>query len=213
MKDKTPMQNHQPIDFNIIFDLGCVLIDWNPDLVYKPYFDHDEKAMQRFYEETGIFLANKQMDKGKPFDEVLESLTIKYPHYEEPLLYWKIKWIDMIGGPVEGSVNILKTLNQKGYPLYGLTNWSSETLPLVIKQYDFFNHFKDIIVSGEVKHIKPEPEIYNILLNKHNLLPKKCLFIDDSLDNVKAAQELGIHTIHFKDPIQLAQEIENFLKL
>lgn len=195
---------------NIIFDFGCVLVRWNPDLVYLPYFNGDADAMQRFYAETNIFIANKEMDRGRAFTEMLTPLAERFPQYCEPIFYWKDKWHDMIDGIEEGSVEILTALYKQDYPLFGLTNWSAETLPVVMAQYDFFNYFRDIIVSGEVNTIKPEPEIYKILLNKHNLNPADCIFIDDSLANVQAAQDLGINVIHFKDPVQLAVELKKF---
>lgn len=193
---------------NIIFDFGGVLVHWNPDLVYKPYFEHDEKTMQRFYDETNIFLANREMDRGRPFDEVLAELAVIHPHYQKPISCWKEKWREMIGGVVDGSVKILQILHRQGYPLYGLTNWSEETFSLVRTQYDFFNCFRDIVVSGKVKEIKPEPAIYKILLTRNQLRPEECLFIDDSPSNVETAKNLGMKGIIFKNPKQLTKELK-----
>jgi len=192
---------------NIIFDFGGVLIHWDPDLVYKHYFKNSE-AKILFYNETKIFDLNKQLDKGLPFSEGLASLVEQFPHYEEAIWHWKNSWIHMIGGEIEESTAILKELHKNKYNLFGLTNWSHETLPLVINKYEFFSFFSDIVVSGTEKHIKPEIEIYQILLNRNNLDVESCLFIDDHVANIKAAESLGIKSILFKNPRQLRNELQ-----
>lgn len=192
----------------IIFDIGFVLIRWDPDLVYMPYFKNKEK-MQRFYEETEIFKLNSELDKGLPFAEGLNKLANKFPHYHEPIQFWKHRWPEMIGGLIEESIVILKKLHQLNYSLYGLTNWSAETFPYVLDKYDFFQCFSDIVVSGKEKAIKPHPEIYEILLKRNNLIAKDCLFIDDNMDNVLGAQKLGMQTIKFETPKQLENELRD----
>ena len=195
---------------NIIFDLGNVLILWNPDVVYKKFFSSDLTKAQRFYEETGIQKANTEMDRGRPFQEALSELSGKFPHYHEPIQFWKTKWLEMIGGPIEGSVKILESLHAQGYPLYALTNFAAETFFPYIRQnhkYKFLNYFKDIVVSGVEGVIKPDPKIYEILLQRNNLKPEHCIFIDDSLDNINAAQNLGIATIKFTSAEQLIDDL------
>src|SRR3989304_7289123 len=198
---------------NIIFDLGNVLILWNPDVVYKKFFSSDLTKAQRFYEETGIQKANTEMDRGRPFQEALSELAGKFPHYHEPIQFWKTKWLEMIGGPIEDSVKVLESLHTQGYPLYALTNWAEETFFTHIRhnqKYQFLNNFKDIVISGVVKEIKPEPQIYKILLQRNNLKPENCIFIDDSSDNIVAAQNLGIATIKFTSPEQLVDELGKY---
>lgn len=187
---------------NIIFDFGAVLVDWNPDYVYLPYFQ-SANQMQQFYQDTQIHHHNKALDRGVPYDQLLKSLAEQYPHYKEAIYLWKTCWHKMISGPIAGSVAILKSLHQEGYTVYGLTNWAAETFPYVYYTYDFFHLFKDIVVSGRENTIKPEPEIYQLLLSRNQLQPHTCLFIDDNCDNIVAAQALGIKTIHFKSPQQL----------
>jgi len=193
---------------NIIFDIGMVLIYWNPDLVYKPYFNDDESAMHRFYDETSILLENAEIDRGRSFDESVAMLSARYPHYREPIQFWKDRWVDMLDGSLEGSVTILKALHQKGYPLFALTNFSNETFPMVKNQYDFFKCFRDIVVSGDVKAIKPDSKIYQILLERNQLDPHECIFIDDRVENVEAAQDLGMQGIQFKSPDQLMRALK-----
>ncbi len=193
---------------NIIFDIGNVLVGWDPDPIYRKYFNYDDAAIQRFYTETEIFLANRELDRGKPFAEMHAELAANFPHYHEELFCWRDKWEEMITGPIDGSVDILKSLHQRNYNLFGLTNWSHETFPIIRTKHDFFNYFKDIVVSGEVKCIKPDHQIYRILLQKHRLNSEESVFIDDTADNVTAATELGINGIIFKSPEQLVEDLK-----
>lgn len=191
---------------NIIFDFGAVLIDWNPDRVYLPYFNNLE-MMNQFYQETEIHIINKEMDKGASFDTMLKQLSLKFPHHDEPIKLWKTHWHKMIGGPIHDTVSILQKLHINNYSLYGLTNWSAETFPYVYYTYDFFRYFQDIVVSGREKTIKPEEEIYRICLERNNLKPEDCVFIDDNKENVESAEKLGIKGIIYTSSEQLAQSL------
>ena len=191
---------------NIIFDFGAVLIDWNPDRVYLPYFKTSE-SMNRFYQETDIQTLNKEIDRGTPFDTILTQLCTKFPHYHGPIKLWKTAWHKMLGEPIEGSIDLLKAMKEKNYPLYGLTNWSSETFPYVYYTHDFFHYFLDIVVSGREKTIKPEERIYEICLKRNNLKPETCVFIDDNEKNVGVAEKMGIAGIVFLNPLQLKADL------
>jgi 2-haloacid dehalogenase len=191
---------------SIIFDFGGVLIDWDPSRVYRQYFA-TEQEISRFYQETGIYELNKEMDRGLPFAEALADLAEKFPHHAEPIWYWRDRWIQMIAGPISASVMILESMHRQGYDLYGLTNWSHETFPLVYEQYAFFQLFKDIVVSGREKLIKPEPAIFQLLLNRNQLEAKNCLFIDDNQANVEAAIALNIDAIQFISAAELQQQL------
>ncbi|HLX54696.1 MAG TPA: HAD family phosphatase, partial [Aquella sp.] len=195
---------------NIIFDFGGVLLEWNPHNVYLPYFNHDEKAMNAFFEETKIKILNLEFDRGIPFDNILNNLAKQFPHYKEPILLWKKSWHKMLGNKIEGSIKILQSLHNNGYNLYGLTNWSAETFPYAYYTHDFFQLFKDIVVSGREKMIKPDPGIYQLCLSRNNLNPEQSIFIDDSLENVIAAKKIGIHAIQFINAEQLSKELKTF---
>ena len=196
---------------NIIFDLGGVLIMWDPDVVYKKYFANDLAKMNCFYEETAIQKANAEMDCGRPFQETLTELSQKFPQYHEPICFWKTKWLEMIGGPIQNSIKILESLHTQGYPLYALTNFAEETFFPYIRHnndYRFLNCFKDIVVSGVEQVIKPDPEIYKILLQRNELNPENCIYIDDVPGNLVPAKNLGMATIKFTSPEQLANNLE-----
>ena len=188
----------------IIFDYGNVLLEWNPRYVYQKYFPNDPDGLEDFLEEVDFMNWNAQQDKGRSFAEGVAVLSEKFPHYAQLIRAYHDNWIDSIGTSYTGTVKIMKQLKQAGYPIYGLSNWSAETFPYAREKYDFFDLLDDMVISGEVGHIKPDPEIFQILLEKIRRPAQECLFIDDSLSNINQAQKMGFATIHFHSPEQLA---------
>ena len=195
---------------NIIFDFGGVLIDWDPNAVYRSYF-RTEEEMILFYQETSIFESNREMDRGLAFDIALQALAEKFPHYHEPIWFWRDRWPRMIKGAITETVAVLENLYYRGYSLYGLTNWSAETFPYAFKKYSFFKYFKDIVISGKEQVIKPHQQIYQILLERNHLKPAESIFIDDSIENVEAARVLGLEGIHFKTSKHLVDKLNLLL--
>lgn len=193
----------------IIFDYGNVLLEWNPSFVYQRYFPDDSEGMQRFFKEVNFADWNLQQDKGRPFKEGVAVLSREFPHYSHLIEAYHDLWIHSVGGAIAGTVDILKRLKKAGYALYGLSNWSAETFPYVREKHDFFDLFDDMVISGEVGQIKPEPEIFHILLEKIGRLAQECLFIDDALANIEQAQKLGFATIHFQSPQQLESRLHD----
>ena len=194
----------------IIFDYGNVLLEWNPRNVYQRYFPDDPEGMERFFREVDFMEWNAQQDKGRPFVEGVAALSEKFPQYAQLIQAYHDNWKDSIGGSYAGTIEILKQLKQAGYHLYGLSNWSAETFPLAREKYDFFGLFDDMVISGEVGHVKPDPEIFQIMLNKIGRPAQECLFIDDSLSNIKQAQAMGFAVVHFQSPEQLAATLHKF---
>lgn len=193
----------------IIFDLGGVLIDWNPNHLYKKIIpDEDKRAY--FLSNICTFEWNECQDEGRTLAEATQVLVEKYPEYRAEIEAYYGRWEEMLGGPIQVTVDILNALHQSNkYPIYALTNWSYETFPTALERYDFLQLFDDIVVSGEEKMKKPDPRIYNLLLNKHQLSASSTLFIDDSLKNIEAAHNLGLQTIHLKSPDSLENELKN----
>ena len=191
----------------IVFDYGNVLIDWNPRNVYKRFFPDDPEGMEQFLQEINFMEWNALQDRGRPFAEGVAVLSEQFPHYAELSRAYHENWSDSIGEIYAGTVEILKQLKGAGYPLYGFSNWSAETFPLVRTKHDFFDLFDDMVISGEVGFAKPEPEIYQILLEKIGRPAQECLFIDDSLPNIQQANKIGFATIHFQSPPQLEEEL------
>lgn len=191
----------------IIFDLGGVLIDWNPRYVYRDIFDNEEK-IDWFFENICTNDWNEKQDAGRSLQEATQELVLKHPEYENEVRAYYGRWEEMLGGPIEDTVRILKLLiGTKKYKIYALTNWSAETFPVALDRYDFLHWFDDIVMSGEEKTRKPFSDIYQVLLNRFKINPLEAIFIDDSLRNVKGAEEEGITGIHFQSPQQLLQEL------
>jgi len=196
----------------IIFDLGGVLIDWNPDYVYRTIFPNEDD-MRRFYQEICTPDWNEEQDAGRSIHEATEELVKKFPAHEENIRAYYGRWKEMLGGPIEGTVDILRQLKKhKELKLYALTNWSAETFPVALELYDFLHLFDGRIVSGEEKIRKPFREIYERLINKFGIDPSKTIYIDDNARNLSSPEELGIHPIHFQSPEQLLKELKD-LKL
>ncbi len=191
----------------VIFDFGGVLVDWSPHNLYRRYFEqpHD---IDRFLAEINFAEWNAQQDKGHPFAQAVAEHSNKFPQHAELIKAYHERWEDSIVGAIDGTVNILRQVKQRGYLVYGLSNWSAETFPLVKDRFKFFELFDDIVLSGDVKMIKPEPEIFHLLLKKIGRPAQDCLFIDDSLANIKVANEIGFKTIHFKSPEQLEDDLK-----
>ena len=181
----------------IIFDLGGVLIDWNPRYLYQKIF-HTEKELTWFLTNVCTPEWNEQQDAGRPFAVANQELIARFPEHESAILSWTTRWEETIRGSIPETVQVLSTLREaRQQRLFALTNWSAETFPLALKRFDFLHWFEGIVVSGEVKMRKPFPEIYQLLLNRYSIDPGKALFIDDNLKNVETARSLGIDSIHF----------------
>ena len=187
----------------IIFDFGNVLLEWNPRFVYERYFPNNPEGMERFLQEVDFMEWNALQDKGRPFEEGVAVLSKQFPQYSHLIRAYHDHWIDSVGEPIMGTINILKELKQAGYAIYGLSNWSSETFPHMLEKYDFFDLLDGFVISGEVGHVKPSPEIFQIMLDKISRPARECLFIDDALPNIHQAQKLGLATILFQSPEQL----------
>jgi 2-haloacid dehalogenase len=191
----------------IIYDLGNVLIDWNPDYVFNKLFDNDEKK-KHFFENICTMEWNEQQDAGRSIKEATDELLQKHPDWKEYIAAYYGRWAEMLGGPIKESVAIFKQLKDSGrYKIYALTNWSAELFPIALKRYSFLHWFDGRVVSGEEKMRKPFPQFYHLILDRYNLVPEHTLFIDDNLRNIEAARELGIQCIHFQSPEQLRNEL------
>jgi len=180
---------------NIIFDFGGVLLDWNPRYLYRSLFDDLDK-MDSFLSEICNDDWNIQQDAGRSLDEGTALLQKAFPEYEDLISKFYDDWQIMLRDEIHENTKLLNQLKEKGYRLFGLTNWSAETLPIAIERFDFFKELEGIVVSGEEKVVKPDKKIYQILLDRFMIIADESLFIDDNIDNIDAASELGFQTIH-----------------
>jgi 2-haloacid dehalogenase len=191
----------------IIFDLGGVLIDWNPSYVFDKMFDDEEKK-KHFFENICTSDWNEKQDAGRPLKEATEELLVKHPDWKEYIEAYYGRWEEMLGGPIWGTVEILRLLKKDNkYKIYALTNWSAELFPIALERYDFLHWFDGRVVSGEEKMRKPFPEFYQLIVGRFQLKPQETLFIDDNLRNVQAAKDIGLRTIAFRSPEQLKDEL------
>lgn len=194
----------------IIFDLGNVLIEWNPERVFNDsYFDSEEKR-QYFLTNICTMDWNEQQDAGRSIVEATQLLIQEFPDWEQPIRDYYGRWTEMLGGPIRGSVEIFRALKDSGsYKLYALTNWQAGLFDIALVRYNFLHWFDGRVVSGEERMRKPAPEFYQRLLDRYAVDPSKALFIDDNLRNIKAAEALGITSILFTSPQQLREELED----
>ncbi|UZR93836.1 HAD family hydrolase [Chondrinema litorale] len=183
---------------NIIFDLGGVLMDWNPEYLFNSLFE-DKNKMQWFLENVCNSEWNVQQDAGRSFAEAVNILIDKHPEYEKEIKAYDEQWETTIKGTFPEAVDALEKLAASGkYRIFALTNWSAEKFPLVRNKYAFYDLFEDILVSGEEKLIKPDPEIFKLAISRFEIEPTESLFIDDNLKNIEAAQKMGFQVIHYK---------------
>ncbi len=189
-----------------MFDLGGVLIDWNPRYLYRKVFA-DEGEMEDFLATVTTSEWHIEQDRGRKIEDATALLLSQHPQQEREIEAYYRRWDEMFGGPISGSVEVLQEVRGTGLPLYALTNWSAEVFPLARRRYEFLEWFDVIIVSGEERLIKPDREIYDVLISRTGLNPATTVFIDDSHPNVLAAKDLGFTTIEFQNPDKLREEL------
>jgi 2-haloacid dehalogenase len=195
---------------DIIFDLGGVLIDWNPDYVFDKIFEGKIEEKKYFYDNICTSDWNEEQDAGRSLDEATQLLVDRHPEWKEHIEAYYGRWEEMLGGPIPGTVEIFRQLKESGrYRLYALTNWSHELFPIALERYEFLHWFDGRVVSGEEKMRKPFPEFYRLTLERFGLKAEDTLFIDDNLRNVEAAEKLGMQCIRFTSPEQLEQELKS----
>jgi len=192
----------------VIFDLGGVLIDWNPRHLYRRIFEKEEE-MEWFLQHVCTSDWNEQQDAGRSFEEATNELLGKFPEHEAPIRAWYDRWQETMNGPITDTVEILRQIREsKKHKLYALTNWSAQTFPWALKNFDFLHWFEGIVVSGHEKTRKPFPEFYQILLDRYKIDPNKAIFIDDVPRNIHGAQAVGIAGVHFQSPQHLKLELQ-----
>jgi 2-haloacid dehalogenase len=196
----------------IVFDIGGVLLDWDPRYLYRKLFD-DEAAMEAFLAEICTPEWNERMDAGMSFDDGVAELTNRHPHHAEMISAYHYRWIEMIPSAIEGTVDILKEARDRDHPVYAITNFNAEKLAIASELYPFLKDFDGVIVSSEVRLIKPDPAIFQAFFQTYDKQPSDCVFIDDREANVEAANTIGMRGIHFSGPSQLRSDLTalNFL--
>jgi 2-haloacid dehalogenase len=190
----------------VVFDLGGVLIDWNPRYLYRQLFE-DEAAMELFLAEVCHSAWNEEQDRGRMFADAVEEAAALYPEQRALIEAYHHRWDEMLAGPIEGTVAILADLKEAGHELHALTNWSAEKFPIARERYAFLTWFETVLVSGEHGLIKPDARISELLLERIGREASACIYIDDSAKNIAAAEALGFESIHFQGPEELRGEL------
>jgi HAD superfamily hydrolase (TIGR01509 family) len=180
----------------VLFDLGRVLVDWDPRYLYKDLFA-DAAEMERFLAEVCTMAWHGAHDAGTPMAVNAAPLIAEHPHYEPHIRAWETRWHDMFAGPIHGAVDVLEALHGEGVPLYALSNLPAEKKTHIFETFGFMDRFQDVIVSGEEGVIKPEPRIYEIALARMGRPAEAVFFVDDSAANVEAARRLGFDAHRF----------------
>ncbi len=194
-----------------IFDLGGVLIDWNPEYVFLDEFNGDREKMQWFFDNVCTSDWNENQDAGYPMAKATEERVALFPEYDSLIRMFYGRWVEMLGDAISGTVDILKKIiDSKQYKVVALTNWSSETFPIALERFEFLQWFEGIVVSGDEKTRKPFDDIYNLTLERYDITADNSIFIDDNERNISAANNLGINGIQFKNPEQLIEDLKQF---
>ncbi len=201
------MTEGKPRITTVTFDLGGVLIDWDPRYLYRTLFD-DEAEMEAFLAEVTTPAWNAEQDAGRTWVEAVESLAAEHPERRPLIEAYHLRWPETLGDAIQGTVDILAELRGAGIRLLALSNWSAETFPVARERYPFLGWFEGIVISGEVKAAKPDERIFRVLIDRHGVEPAETLFVDDNEPNVAAAAALGFATVRFTDPPALRAVLE-----
>ena len=193
-----------------LFDLGGVFFDWDPHHFYKGIFDTEDES-KYFLTEVCSDEWNIKQDAGRTIEEAESELIPKFPHYEREIKMYYKNHRKMIRGIFNLSINVLEKLKKQNYECYVLSNWSAETFAGMIDDYPFLKLFDGLLISGEDKLMKPDMAIYELAINRFNLMPQKTVFIDDKLENIEAAKIIHLNTIHLVDPNKIELEVDKFI--
>ena len=186
----------------VIFDLGEVLIPWDPRTLYRKLMP-DTETMERFLSEVCSPEWNAQQDAGRSLAEGTAERIAAFPQQEAWIRAFYERWPEMLGEVIAGSVALLRDVKAQGYRVLALSNWSGETFPVAQGLYPILAEFEGIVLSGHEGMIKPDPAIYRLLCERYQVAPARAVFIDDSLRNVAGAQAIGMRGVHFRSPRQV----------
>jgi 2-haloacid dehalogenase len=190
----------------VVFDLGGVLIDWDPRYLYRKLLA-DEAAVEEFLATVCTPEWNAEQDRGRPFAEGVAELVERHPAHAAAITAYRERWTEMLGGEVPGTVSVLAELRAAGVPLYALSNWSAETFRLTRGRFPFLEWLDGLVVSGEEGVTKPDRRIFELLIERFGLVPAATVFVDDSPANVSAARDLGMDAVRFRDAGALRRDL------
>lgn len=195
----------------VVFDIGNVLVSWDPRNLYRRYFAGREDQMEWFLTNVCTPAWNVEQDRGRSFREACDLLVKDHPPEWHPMIRaFDEEWHETISGPIAGSVAILKKLKDSQVPVYAITNWNQDKFREARDRFDFLNSFDGIVVSGDERMLKPEPEIFDLFFTRYGVRPETAVFVDDSVRNVEGARAAGMQALHFTSPEALARDLRGF---
>jgi 2-haloacid dehalogenase len=193
----------------VVFDIGNVLLIWDPRHLFRKLLPNEDE-LERFLCEICTAEWNVEQDRGRTWNDAITERVARFPEHEGLIRAYHERWHEMLPGPIEGTVQLLERLAAEGVPLYAITNFSSEKFEETRKRFGFLDRFRDIIVSGEVRLLKPDPKIYRLLIDRHGLKPDRTLFVDDSPANIAAAEAIGLKGTLFRNAQILEEQLKGF---
>lgn len=191
----------------VIFDLGGVVVDWNPMYLYRKVFADEDQAAQ-FLAKICTPAWNEMQDAGRTLQEGTEELVALHPRYEHEIRAYYGRWVEMIGEPIPGTLDVIRALKQGGIRVFALSNWSAETFVHVADRFEAFKLFEQILLSGEHGCIKPQAQFYGIALQRFGMPPKSLVFVDDNERNVAGAEAAGIRGLVFTGADKLRRDLQ-----
>lgn len=191
----------------VVFDIGNVLIRWNPRNLYRKLFAGDTVLMEWFLANICSVAWNLEQDRGRSFAEAIADCTTRFPEWEAYIRAYDERWVETLDGAISENVALLRRLDQASVPLYAITNYSVEKFSVTRTLFPFLALFRGIVVSGEERLVKPDPRIYWLLFERYALDPATCVFVDDSTANVFAARRAGMTAIHYVPGLNLTEAL------
>jgi 2-haloacid dehalogenase len=191
---------------NVVFDIGNVLVHWEPRALYRKIFAGEDEV-EWFIANVCTSDWNLEQDRGRSFAEAVREATARFPEHADAIAAYDLRWHETMPGPIDGTVGILEELRQRGTPLYAITNFNQDKFRETLERFSFLRTFRDIVVSGDERLLKPDPAIYRVLLERNGIDAAACVFIDDSEKNVRGAEAVGMKAIHFTTPQALRADL------
>lgn len=191
---------------NVVFDIGNVLVHWEPRALYRKIFASEDEV-EWFIANVCNSDWNLEQDRGRSFAEAVREATARFPEHADAIAAYDLRWHETMPGPIDGTVGILEELRQRGTPLYAITNFNQDKFRETLERFSFLRTFRDIVVSGDERLLKPDPAIYRVLLERNGIDAAACVFIDDSEKNVRGAEAVGMKSIHFTTPQALRADL------
>jgi len=207
--DPRAQRGGESADPVVVFDIGNVLLRWDPRFLYERIFD-DRSRMESFLAEICTPAWNIELDRGGRFDEAVAALSAQHPQFEAEIRAFDERWLEMIPHAIEENVAVLEALKAAGRPVYAITNFSAEKFIVARENFSFLDSFDGVVVSAHERLLKPDAAIYEVFFSRYGLRARDCIFIDDSAANIETAIALGMQAVHFVEGVDVAARLRQY---